>query len=249
MAGKPEKRQIIRKNILLFMFLLFPFLYYYLSPYLIIIGASEGIVTGSFVIFGFLFLVSLFLGRTFCGWLCPGGGEQEICSLIKNKRFKVGKLDWIKYLIWVPWLFIIGLMFYQAGGIRNINFFYHTFYGISVYNLGSVMLFVIIAAVIAVLSLTLGRRGFCHTLCWMAPFMIVGRRLSHFSNLPALRLESEKEKCIHCKICSQKCPMSLDVYHMVQIGNMEHSECILCGNCIDVCPENVIKYTFNKISR
>lgn len=211
-------------------------------------GASEGIVTGSFIIFGLLFIFSLFLGRAFCGWLCPGGGEQELCSLIKNKKFKIGKLDWIKYFIWAPWHLIIILMFYQAGGIRNINFFYQTFHGISVYNLESVVLFVIIAAVIAVLSLTIGKRGFCHTLCWMAPFMIVGRKLSNLTNLFALRLRSKKDKCIHCKICSQKCLMSLDVYHMVQTGNMEHSECILCGTCIDVCPENVIDYSFRSIS-
>lgn len=111
------------------MFLLFPILYYYLSPYLIIMGASEGIVTGSFIIFGLMFIFSLFLGRAFYGWICPAGKEQELCSLIKDKKFLVGKLHWIKYLIWVPWVLIIIIMFSQAGGIKTINFFYQTFMG------------------------------------------------------------------------------------------------------------------------
>lgn len=36
----------------------------------------------------------------------------------------------------------------------------------------------------------------------MAPFMILGRSAGIALRLPALRLQSEKEKCIHCKQCS-----------------------------------------------
>jgi len=39
--------------------------------------------------------------------------------------------------------------------------------------------------------------------------------------------------------------MSLDVNGMVQGGDMEDSECILCGSCVDVCPEDVIHYSFS----
>ena len=244
-----KRKQRFRKNVLLVMSLLFPIVYYYLSPYLIIMGASEGVVTGSFIIFSLMFIGSLFFGRGFCAWICPAGGEQELCSLIRNRRFRIGKIDWIKYFIWVPWLLFIAIMFYQAGGMKSIDFFYQTYHGISVYNIESLVLFIMIAGVIALLSLTMGRRGFCHTLCWMAPFMIVGRKIGNLIKLPALRLKANNEKCIHCKICSKSCPMSLDVYEMVVGKNLENTECILCGTCIDVCPKNVINYFFNKTSR
>jgi len=39
---KEKRRQKIRRTILLIMFPLFPTIYYYFSPYLIIVGASEG---------------------------------------------------------------------------------------------------------------------------------------------------------------------------------------------------------------
>ena len=39
--------------------------------------------------------------------------------------------------------------------------------------------------------------------------------------------------------------MSLDVNGMVQKRAMESSECILCGTCVDVCPKDVIHYTFS----
>jgi hypothetical protein len=63
-------RQRIRKGIILVTFLLLPAIFYYFSPYLIIMGASEGIISGSFIVFAVLFLSSLFLGRGFCGWFC-----------------------------------------------------------------------------------------------------------------------------------------------------------------------------------
>ena len=239
-----NKRQKIRKIILLISAILFPFIYYYLSPYLIIAGASEGIITGSFVVFGMLFLTSLFLGRVFCGWICPGGGEQELCDKYRSKRFSGGRLDWLKYFIWIPWLSLIGFMFVRAGGFKSFDFLYQTYYGISIYNIGSAVLFLIIAGAIALFKFALGRRGFCHAGCWMAPFMITGRKIGNGLRLPGLRLKAETTRCIECKVCSKNCPMSLDVMKMVQREEMENSECILCGTCVDICPANVIEYSF-----
>ena len=45
------------------MVFLFPIVYYYLSPYLIIAGGSEGIIAGSFISFIGMFIGSLFLFR------------------------------------------------------------------------------------------------------------------------------------------------------------------------------------------
>ena len=64
-------RQKIRNAMTLLMFALFPVIYYYFSPYLVIMGAAEGIVAGSLIVFASLFVLSLFLGRAFCGWVCP----------------------------------------------------------------------------------------------------------------------------------------------------------------------------------
>jgi polyferredoxin len=77
----------------------------------------------------------------------------------------------------------------------------------------------------------------------MAPFMILGRKLSNLLRTPALRLRAETEKCISCQRCTVACPMSLDVNAMVQARAMENSDCILCGACIDICPKDVITYT------
>jgi ferredoxin len=41
--------------------------------------------------------------------------------------------------------------------------------------------------------------------------------------------------------------MSLDVMKIVLAGKPEHHECILCGTCVDVCPKDVIHYTFQGV--
>jgi len=82
----------------------------------------------------------------------------------------------------------------------------------------------------------------------MAPFMIIGTKVSDLLKLPRLRLKLNKESCISCKQCSKKCPMSLDVKIMVETANMENCECILCGECIDICPKKSISYIFKNNS-
>jgi ferredoxin-type protein NapH len=239
-------RQKIRNAMILLMFALFPVIYYYFSPYLVIMGAAEGIVAGSLIVFASLFVFSLFLGRAFCGWICPAGATQELCAQVRNKKFKNGKRNWIKYAIWAPWITIIIVMFLQAGTIRAVDPLYQTYYGISITGLESAIMFLAIASLIAGIALVAGKRAACHTICWMAPFMIIGRKIRNAVNWPALQLEADSNKCINCMACTRNCIMSLNVNEMVQKQAMESTECILCGNCVDNCPKNAIKYTFGK---
>jgi ferredoxin-type protein NapH len=239
-------RQKIRTALTLLMFALFPVIYYYFSPYLIIMGAAEGIVVGSLIVFAALFVFSLFLGRAFCGWICPAGATQELCMRVRNKNFKNGKRNWIKYAIWAPWITIIAVMFLQAGTINSVDPFYQTYYGISITGLESAIMFLAIAGLIAGIALAVGKRAACHTICWMAPFMIIGRKVRNVVNWPALQLEADSGKCINCMACTRNCSMSLDVNSMVQKQDMENTECILCGECVDNCPKGAIKYAFGK---
>lgn len=240
------KRQKLRRGIILISFLLFPITIYYLSPYLIIQGAAEGIITGSFIVFSLMFLSSLFLGRAFCGWLCPAGGLQECCMIASDKKTRGGRLNWIKFFIWIPWLLTIAAMFISIGGFKRTDFLYMTIHGISVAEPAAYIIFYGVVMLIVVLALAAGRRSFCHYVCWMAPFMMIGSKIKNTLGYPSLHLSASKGTCISCRACTKKCPMSLDVMNMVQNGNMTNSECILCGECIDGCPKKVIKYSFMK---
>lgn len=235
-------RQKIRKGTIFTSFLLFPITIFYLSPILIIEGAKDGIVVGCTIIFSLQLLVSLFLGRTFCGWICPASGLQEALFMVQDKRAAGKKYDWIKYFLWVPWISIIIIFFIKAGGIRSVEPFLKIEQGISVTQPFHYIVFYGFVALILILALVTGRRGFCHYVCWMAPFMVIGTKIRETCKWPALHLESDKERCTSCMLCTNNCPMSLDVMRMVEKGSMQNSECILCGMCVDVCTEGVIKY-------
>jgi ferredoxin-type protein NapH len=241
------KRQKSRAILTVLMVILFPLFYYYLSPYLIIMGAAEGIVAGDVIAFAGLFLTSLFFGRAWCGWICPAGATQELCAKVNKKNFNGKKRNLIKYFIWAPWIAIIFIMFIQAGGAKAVDPLYQTWNGISIQDMTSVIMFAAIAGAIAIFALIAGKRAACHTICWMAPFMIIGRSIRNRFNWPALQLVADKNKCINCHACTRNCSMSLNVNAMVQKQSMENSECILCGRCVDGCPKGAIKYVFGTI--
>ena len=240
--------QKTRKTLLVASALLFPITLYYFSPVLIIEGAAKGILVGSAIMFTLQFLSALFLGRAFCGWLCPGGGIQDFCATAVSKRAKGGGLDNIKYIIWTVWIAAIIAVLMLAGGFKSVDPLYGTVYGIS---MGDVFQFIIYYAVVALIVVTAflaGRRAFCHYICWMAPFMVIGRKVRNAMRLPGLQLTAENSKCKSCKKCNVVCPMSLGVMDMVQKGEMENTECVLCGECKSSCSHGAIRLEFNKRS-
>ena len=163
------KRQRLRKALILISFLFFPVTLYYFSPVLIIQGAAEGIVVGSFLVFAGMLVVALFLRRAFCGWACPAGGLQEACFIARDKRVRGGRYDWIKWFIWVPWIGIIVAFAVLAGGFHTVEPLFQTRYGISISEPTAYIIFYMVVGVITALSLVVGRRAFCHYGCWMAP--------------------------------------------------------------------------------
>ncbi len=245
MTIRVPRRQRIRKAVILTTFLFFPIILNYFSPYVIIDGASQGIVNGSLIMFAAMFVSSLFLGRAWCGWVCPAGGLQEAAFAVNPGPFKTGKRDWIKWLIWVPWLALIALAVIRAGGYRRVDFFHLTDSGVSVTEPLQYITYLLVVGIFFGLAVFAGRRAACHTICWMAPFMIVGRWLRNRLAWPALRLSANASACRGCLKCATNCPMSLDVHGMVQREQMEHAECILCGTCVDNCSSTAIRFTFS----
>jgi polyferredoxin len=240
------KRQKIRKTLIIIAFLFFFVTIFYLSPYLLVVGATEGVIAGSMIIFTFQFILSLFFGKLFCGYACPGGGLQECLILANNKKIKGGKLNYIKYFLWVPWIISIVILFIRAGGFSEVDFLFHTTNGVSLTTPFTYAIYYGIVLLITILALTLGRRAFCHYVCWMAPFMVIGTKIANRLKVPVLHIKADNTKCNGCKKCSEKCPMSLDVKSMVETEKMTNSECVLCGECVDVCHKKALKYSFKK---
>jgi len=245
MVRQLPRRQRIRKALVILAFLSFPVTMNFLSPYVIIDGAMNGIVTGSLIMFGLMFVSSLFLGRAWCGWVCPGGGMQEIVEPVNRRPVNGRKVDWIKWVIWIPWVSLIVWMAVQAGGYSSVDFLHLTESGISVDGPFKYITYYLVVGLFIGLASFAGRRAGCHTICWMAPFMIIGRWIRNRFGWASLRLQAEPDNCVNCKRCTRGCPMSLDVNQMVQNGAMENNECILCGSCVDVCSHGAIGFSFS----
>lgn len=246
MIKQIPSRQRVRKALVISSFLLFPVTMNFLSPYVIVDGAANGVVNGSLIMFGLMFVSSLFLGRAWCGWVCPGGGMQEIVEPVNNKPVNGRKIDWIKWAIWLPWLSLIAWLAVRAGGFSKVNFLHLTDTGISVDEPWKYLTYYGVVLLFVVLAVVVGRRAGCHTICWMAPFMMIGRWIRNRFRWPALRLQANASACADCMKCTSNCPMSLDVNAMVQAEQMEDSECILCGTCVDNCNKQAIRFAFNK---
>lgn len=238
------KRQRIRKALIIVSFMLFPITLNYFSPAIIIQGAASGIAVGSFITFAILFISSLLFGRLFCGWVCPGAGIQETLFLVENKRAKGGWRNWIKYIIWVPWLSLIVVLFIKSGGVHSVKPLYLQEHGVSLTDINNYIIYYSVLALIVLPAFIVGRRGFCHSFCWMAPFMIIGLNIANLTGWPVLCLTCDNSKCTDCKTCTKNCPMSLDVNQMVQQGWIKSTDCILCGTCVDGCAKKVIVYSF-----
>ena len=239
MYQKIRKPIVISTAILFHLLLIF---HLFFSPVIIVSAAFNSVINASFIAFALIFLLSLFFGRAYCSWFCPGCGVQELISLIMKKKSKNSRALYIKYVIFIFWIGAI-ITGYILNGIHTIDLTY----GMSNITLLRKIILTV-GAIILIVPLTafFGQYASCKYICWQVPFMIVGTKIRDYFKFNGLRLKSDSNRCNSCKICTIKCPMNLDVMENVKNDRMNNTECILCGNCIDHCKQQVIKFSFKK---
>ncbi|PDW03779.1 4Fe-4S binding protein [Candidatus Viridilinea mediisalina] len=247
-ARQRPLRQRVRMTILLIAWLLFPVTIFYFSPYLIVQATAEGVVSGSLIVFTLMLLSALLLGRAYCGWACPAAGLQE-AALPINPAAVASWLGRIKWVIWSLWMALLIVLMLRAGGYTRIDPFYNLAGGLSINEIAWYPIFLLVNGLALGLAVFAGRRGFCHAICWMAPFMVVGQRLGAALRLPRLRLYTTPSACTGCQVCTRSCPMSLPVHSIVQSERQISDDCILCGNCVDNCKHQAIRFGFGNPAR
>lgn len=235
-------RQRVRKGILVFSMLMFPLTFFFLSPFVIVLSAAKGILNGSAMVFGLLLLFSIFSSRIFCGWLCPGGALQDYVSAANNRKWNSEGKNLSKYIIWTVWLSFIVFLWMRNRPLKG-NFLY-------LVNIDQqyIIIYAIVMSVIYLFTLLTGKRGMCHSLCWMAPFMVTGEKFADLLHIPRFRLKSVPDACVSCGKCSSVCPMGLNIAEMVKSG-IDSSECINCLECADSCPKKAIRFGIGQKQR
>jgi polyferredoxin len=249
MKESKKMRHKLRRIIIYLSLLIFPVTLNYFSPYVSVDGAFRGIVSGSVIVFLLMFLSGLFFGRAWCAWLCPIAGLSEIGMTINSKSVPVRRLRIIRYSIFIIWFAILIAGFVSAGGIKGINPLHLTENFISVDEPFKYITYYIVLIIFFVLTVWIGKRGACHTVCWMSPFLVGGYLLGKGLHLPQLRIRTNPTGCIDCNKCNQKCPMSIAVSREAKSGEIKSLDCILCGECVDTCPKKVLKYGTRAVLR
>lgn len=239
-------RQKIRRILIFISLFLFPVTLNFFSPYVSVDGAFSGLITGSVIVFFIMFLSGIILGRSWCGWLCPIAGLSEISNSINNKPVSLKKLAIIRYLIFAIWFGVLIIGFIVAGGIKGIDTLHLTENIISVDEPMKYIIYYMVLFIFFIITIVIGKRGACHSICWMSPFMVGGYLFGKALKLPQLRIVAEADKCIDCKRCNQKCPMSIDIAMEVKNGGINSLDCILCCECSDVCSKNILKPMITK---
>ncbi len=187
------------------------------------------------ILFGIVGVMTLLLGRVFCGWICPLGAVGEFFAwlgrklriptlrvpdgldgLLKGVKYLVllgiliwtvsaGTLAWRDYDPWVAWAHLAE----GWSGVLSRPWAYVAL--LSTVMLGS--LFV--------------ERLWCRYLCPL------GAALGLAAVFSPLRVgKGAENECTSCGVCVKACPVQL----YPERGNVPSSECLVCGKCIDIAP-------------
>jgi polyferredoxin len=203
--------------------------------YFLATGLIPAIHPAALFLFVAFLLMSLFLKKAFCSWLCPVGtfseylwklGQRIFGRSLRLPRWADVTLRGLKYVLLGFFVFIIGAMSAEAlldfmntpygllADVKMLNFFR---------NMGTTAAIVILLLVFFSL---LVQNFWCRYLC---PY---GALMGLVSLLSPVKIRRDADACIDCGKCARACPAHLPVDQLVQVRSVE---CTACMACVSVC--------------
>ncbi len=176
-----------------------------------------------------ILLSAVFMGRFFCGWVCPGGFVADILGTVSfiRQKFNSGLLRFLnygKYLLLAATLYFFFVLNNPrwAIPIRTGDFFN----SVSLTFEHAELIWIIkTIAVLAFVALGVGISHF-----WCRFFCPTGGALELFSKFSVFRY-GMSEACNGCDICTETCGPET---------KPAQENCTNCGDCQDGCPVDAI---------
>ena len=202
-------------------------------------------------------VLTIILGRFFCGWVCPFGSLHQFVGYLGNRRKttaqkirlnKYRKAQCIKYFILIFFLFMAAFpslaATLQTGLLDPIPLVTRSFNLLSLpiidrsvnfvsvttrfYEGAWLILAIFLTAVLLNLVIP---RFYCRFICPLgALFAIISR-------FAIWRIGKKQTECSNCKLCEKACEGACQ-----PSGNIRISECVLCFNCREECRDELIVY-------
>ncbi|HOO37488.1 MAG TPA: 4Fe-4S binding protein [Deltaproteobacteria bacterium] len=205
------------------------------------IAATKHIVFASAGAALVLIVLTILLGRAFCGWVCPFGFFLDLVGSVVPKFGlpKFLKSRMIKY----------GILGGAIGGAAGLGFQpFCTVCPIGSicrsYGVSGVLQGAELAIVPAIASLELGQRR-----SWCRYFCPVGAVLALAAKIGLIKIVIGAKQCkkFSCMQCADICPMGIIDREALREGTapkIPMDECILCMRCVDTCPYSSAKIRF-----
>jgi len=197
--------------------------------------------------------LTLFLGRFFCGWICPLGALIDFFEWITHGYHRkqrdpnrLNQLSLIKFGLLILIVAASGLSFqfiYFFDPIVITTRFMgmmllpiqKAFFQLTPFAVQHSVQFLVFTLGILLLSL-LARRFWCRTICPMGALLGLVARFSPFGFV--------QKDCKACPSCQKKCRTGAIADSKAQITQAQ--ECIRCFDCLDACPQRTRVFTCNE---
>lgn len=192
------------------------------------------------LIISVIFLLTVMLGRFFCGWMCAFGTLMDFLHFVSYKvigknitvNYALDKaLKLLKYIVLASSIFFIwtlGLNLFGGSNPWDVFGTYTSFGQFPEFSqyVKSNWIGVAILAIIIIGGLFI-ERFFCRYLCPL------GAIFSILSKLRILKIRKLENSCGKCSCCSKSCSMGININPKEVVTS---GECINCFKCIDACP-------------